>query len=409
MLASDKFDTTSAYEPNKNKALNSKMPNKLVNNGSMILWDIDFPEPGIYNIYMTGIILGKPLLECGVVLPGEQTILGVFNMTPLETVAPNTTTTVGTIDVPVSGINPFFIRVKRSSGRQIIIDTISFTGPAKAILRVLDTIPNTRLWHHAAAAYVRGYFTVKNPAFVYREIIPVKWQPNTFTTIAFNGGYIGMVVGDAMGMSIWNAPNAPVNQILASGPTVTTKLYNHEGNGVQFRLPYKTVEGGRYGFMLGIKYVPKTAEIPTGATDMSCWFIDLTVPTIPANWSFVGTVRRFSLVTIGGGKGNMFSSVGGFLENPSTSNGHLYTRTVATGNSWASLDGKTWVPSSQETYSTKNWNNTSARIYPNAEGFVEYSIGGRIECPNKGLLTLERDTDTILPNVPGHLNNFILD
>jgi hypothetical protein len=109
---------------------------------------------------------------------------------------------------------------------------------------------------------------------MYREFIATEWKPNTFTTIAFNGGYVGIVVGQSTGMSIWNAPSGVPNIILETGENVKTKTYDHEGCGTQFSLPYKVKEGVRYGYMLRIEHIQKNSEFPNGVTDYSSWFID---------------------------------------------------------------------------------------------------------------------------------------
>jgi len=89
------------------------------------------------------------------------------------------------------------------------------------------------------------------------------------------------------------------------------------------------------------------------------------------------------------------------LENPSTSNGHLYVRKVAVGNGWASMNGLEWSPSVKETYSTKYPRNAQGGPYALDPNMIEYGIGGRVSCPNNGSYTLTPDPTTrkVLPHL----------
>jgi len=403
---SPEFNTINAYEPNKNKSIGSAAPNKSATLGFTLFWDIIFPAPGSYSIHLYAHFIGQTGLECGMILPGERVIMAESAHKP-GAVFPATKSIVkvalGTLDIPTAGTHPVFIRINKSSGRLLIVNSLmisSHTPDANSVGVVELNAKDIRLAHHAAAAYSRSFFTVRNPEFIYREFIPTQWRPNTFTTIAFNGGYVGIVVDKSTGMSIWNAPNGRPNQILETGDGVKTKTYNHEGSGTQFSLPYLVHEGRRYGYMMRVEQHPKSTELPDGATDFSSWFIDLSPVSnsttiaekfIP-EWKFIGKVRRFCLNELGSGDNKTtFSSIGGFLENPSTSNGHLYVRKVAVGNSWASVDGREWIPSVQETYTTKNYGNAHGCQYAGDPNMIEYGIGGRVSCPHNGKLTIQPD------------------
>jgi hypothetical protein len=404
IYSSPEFNTINAYEPTTNKSIGSFAPNKSAVVGFTLFWDLIFPAPGIYSIHLTAHFVDKIGLECGMILPGEQKI-----MTRPEHktgfVFPATKSIVkvhlGNLEIQSAGTHPVFIRITKSKGRLLLINSLSVSSktPDAKSVRVFELSSQgvARIAHHAAAAYSRSFFVVSNPEFIYREFIPTQWRPNTFTTIAFNGGYVGIVVDKSTGMSIWNAPNGKPNQLLETGEGVKTKTYDHEGSGIQFSLPYLVREGKRYGYMMRVEQYPISTEFPTGATDFSSWFIDLSPVSSSATivnnfipeWKYIGKVRRFCLNELGSGDGKTtFSSIGGFLENPSTSNGHLYVRKVAVGNSWASVDGREWVPSCTETYTTKHWNNAQGGPYGLDPNMIEYAIGGRVVCPNKGQFIL---------------------
>lgn len=417
---SPEFNTVNAYEPNKNKSIGSLAPNKSAGTGFTLFWDLIFPASGTYEIHLTAQFVGPIGLECGMILPGEKHIMAQSPNNPgfmFSATKSAVKVKLGTLDILTAGTHPIFIRITKSGGRLLLINSLSVSSPtlnAKSVkVFELRTQGIARLAHHAAAAYSRSFFTVRNPEFIYREFIPTQWRPNTFTTIAFNGGYVGIVVDKSTGMSIWNAPNGKPNQILETGEGVKTKTYDHEGSGTQFSLPYLVREGRRYGYMMRVEQHPKTAELPVGATDFSSWFIDLTplsnstaiAEKFVPEWKYIGKVRRFCLNELGGGDGKTtFSSIGGFLENPSTSNGHLYVRKVAVGNSWASGDGREWVPSCAEIYNTKNWHNAQGGAYAWDPNMIEYSIGGRVSCSNKGQFVLR--PDPTLRSIPAHLLEF---
>ena len=409
MYFSPEFNTINAYEPTKNKSYGSVAPNKSAGVGFTLFWDLIFPAAGTYGIHFTAQFVGQTGLEFGMVLPGEQKMIGTSANKP-GYVFPATKSEVkvllGNLDIPNAGTHPIFVRITKSSGRLLIVNSLSVSSQSDDVAKSvsvfeLRTQGIARMAHHAAAAYSRSFFTVRNPEFIYREFIPTQWRPNTFTTIAFNGGYVGIVVDKSTGMSIWNAPNGKANQTLEIGEGVKTKTYDHEGSGTQFSLPYLVREGRRYGYMMRVEQHPTSPELPTGATDFSSWFIDLSPISTSATitekfvqeWKYIGKVRRFCLNELGGGdRKNTFSSIGGFLENPSTSNGHLYVRKVAVGNGWASADGREWVPSCAETYSTKNWHNAHGGAYAWDPNMIEYGIGGRVVCPNKGNFILRPDS-----------------
>ena len=420
IYSSQEFNTINAYEPTKNKSIGSPAPNKSAGVGFTLFWDLIFSSPGTYDINLTAQFVGPIGLECGMILPGEQKIMGISANKP-GYMYPATKSIVkvplGTLDIPSAGTHPIFIRITKSSGRLILISSLSVSSKisdAKSVkVFELRTQGIARLAHHAAAAYSSSFFTVRNPEFIYREFIPTQWRPNTFTTIAFNGGYVGIVVNKSTGMSIWNATNGKPNQILETGEGVKTKTYDHEGSGTQFSLPYIVREGRRYGYMMRVEQYPKSAELPTGATDFSSWFIELSPisnsETIAINfvpeWKYIGKVRRFTINELGGGDGRTtFSSIGGFLENPSTSNGHLYVRKVAVGNGWASADGRQWTPSIIESYNTQYPQNAQGGPYAGDPNMIEYAIGGRVSCPNNGKFSIRPDP-TRRP-VPQHIIEF---
>ena len=412
MECGGKFDTKHAYEPNINKIIGSLSPNKMLVVGFTVYWDLIFKTAGNYDLFLECHPVGSTTIEFGYVLPGEKVCIAGSIILPKRSIVKSFK--LGVLNIPKADTYPVFIKITKSSGRLLLINTISLTGPNEVGIVELKDIPTARYIHHAAAAYSRAYFKTKNPQFMYREFIATDWKPNTFTTIAFNGGYVGIVVGQSTGMSIWNAPSGVPNIILETGENVKTKTYDHEGCGTQFSMPYKVKEGVRYGYMLRIEHIQKNSEFPNGVTDYSSWFIDLennsSLETTEPNkkWLFIGKVRRFCLNNFGeGDKMTTFSSVSGFIENPSTSNGHLYTRKVAVGNSWASVDGISWDASISETYTTKHWESYCGAsggpydIYPN--DFIEYAIGGRIRCHNKGSYTLSREAPK---NPPTHIMTF---
>jgi hypothetical protein len=133
----------------------------------------------------------------------------------------------------------------------------------------------------------------------------------------------------------------------------------------------------KYGFY--IRY-----DETDGNTIYSGYFINLgpvDAPLENPEWIFIGKVLHYTTYVIE-------SRIGGFLENFMTANGHLYQRSVAMGNSWMSIDGVNWVPSAHEEAVLFDLNNQQASTHNpanNLEGFIKYSIGGRLGTVDEGL------------------------
>ena len=208
--SSQEFNTINGYEPHKNKSIGSIAPNKIAGVGSIIYWDLIFQEAGTYSLHLSAQFVGPTGLEFGVMLPGENRVMGVSANKPgyVFPASKPVKVCLGTLEIPVAGTHPVFIKITKSSGRLLLVNSISVTSQTQDAGKVgifaLKSQPVTRIAHHAAAAYSRSFFTLTMPQFMYREFIPTQWRPNTFTTIAFNGGYVGIVVGKSTGMSFGN-------------------------------------------------------------------------------------------------------------------------------------------------------------------------------------------------------------
>lgn len=367
--------------------------------GDRVYIDVKFTEESTYEIY-ADIEFNKNVevkLQTGIIYPGFIQHPKTLSTTTI--LNPNTTGVIPPISVsglligkvtllPNQGlIQPVFIRNATNLQNKIHIKSIKIVGPHKieyVYTEWWNKVNNTgkRPYQHANHIVSNSIFdNILNPRHVYKEMIILKWHRHTYAT-AINGPSTYMGIDFSEGrivFSVWHAikddgTHIP-NLVTEVGKNVESKPFTHEGSGSYFTLRYNKFNstplmiGHKYGFYIYYN------DRKDGTTEYSAYFINLgpvDKPISNPEWILIGKVLHYASY-------NVDNRIGGFLENFMTANGHLYQRSVAIGNAWASTDGITWVPSSHEEAVMDDLNMQQATTYttPNA-GFIIYSIGGRL-------------------------------
>jgi len=370
----------------------------LLNQGDRVYIDVKFTELGTYKIYADIEFNNNQTvnLQTGLIYPGFQQHPTKLITQSIQNEPAITYHLIGEIDLLADKqydlTQPVFIRNASKLASKIHIKNIKVVGPAP--IEYVYTVwwdktnkKGKRPYQHADNLYSNSRFKdIVNPRHMYKEMIPLKWQRHTYAT-AINGPCCYMGLDFAAGniiFSIWNATKDGKeipNQILETGPLATSRNFGHEGSGSNFNLAYNRVFPDkklqlrdRYGFY--IRY----DEANDNSTEYSGYFINLgpiDKPFENPEWIFLGKVKHYTTYIIE-------PVIGGFLENFMTANGHLFQRSVAMGNSWMSIDGKTWMASTHEEVVLFDLKNQQSSTFTdcNLEGFAVYSAGGRLGMPD---------------------------
>ena len=405
----------------------------LKNAGDRVYLDVKFTEYSTYQIYADIEFNGNPsvTLQPGIIYPGTlQHPVKLISRKVLKPNVPNTYVLVGQISLlQTQGLapQPVFIRNATTLLNKIHIKRVKIVGTYKIDYAYTEwwnqeTNTGKRPFQHANHIVSNSIFSnIVNPRHMYREMIILKWHMHTYAT-AINGPSTYMGIDFAEGrivFSVWNANKDGVetpNTITFVGKNVESNKFDHEGSGSYFTLKYNKYNttpltiGHKYGFY--IRY----NELEDGNTEYSAYFINLgpqNAPIADPQWILIGKVLHYNTFIVD-------NRIGGFLENYMTANGHLYQRSVAIGNGWASNDGITWVSSTHEEAVMDELSMQQASPYLLAgadAGYIRYSIGGRLGTSDSTALKKHGNlrsfdiyrtaTDTQQP--PVHLTNVTVD
>ena len=212
---------------------------------------------------------------------------------------------------------------------------------------------------HLSAAYCKASPTVKVPRIIglYRQIMPLAAPATSYTTVAFNGGYVGLAGnkdnsgGDQINFSIWGKDAAEVAPADKEHGTIRTRQFTHEGTGWAGRLAYPWKTGQRYQIFVHVRH-------DRDSTIYSAWFGSVD----KGEWLLAGRTRKSGIEFLG--------SAGGFLEHAGKTNREI-PRSTAYGPSWVH-DGRRWLPCTQVEASVKDPLN--ARFFQK-DGWVCLELG----------------------------------
>ncbi len=195
---------------------------------------------------------------------------------------------------------------------------------------------------HLKAAYAIADTKVKDITAFYREIEVIQLQPNTYSAIPFNGGYVGLAGPKRphINFSIWDTKEN--GEVIGEAELIEASRrgrpdnhrFGHEGSGFHSELDYEWKEGERYKV-----YVSVTHD-ESEATTFSAWF----GKADEEDWQLIARIKRPGIHYLG--------RPGGFLEHPGKKNADLL-RTTAFGGGWVS-DGRRWTPVESIKFSCKD-------------------------------------------------------
>jgi len=212
---------------------------------------------------------------------------------------------------------------------------------------------------HLSAAYCTAR-PEKQPVQVvaiYREIIPVAAPPSSYTTVAFNGGYVGLAGnktvtgGDTINFSIWGQDAAEIAPADKKFGTVNTRQFTHEGTGWAGRLAYPWKTGTRYQVFVHVKH-------ESGQTIYTAWFGE----AAKNEWLLAGRIRKAGTHHLG--------HAGGFLEHARKKDAQI-PRCTGYGTSWVH-DGQRWQFCTKAEASVKDPGNAR---FNQRDGVVYLEIG----------------------------------
>jgi len=200
---------------------------------------------------------------------------------------------------------------------------------------------------------------------IYRQIIPAAAPHSSYTTVAFNGGYVGLAGnkdgkrGTTINFSIWGKDAEEVEPADKRHGTIKTRQFTHEGTGWAGRLAYPWEVGKRYQIYVHVKH-------EEGDTIYSAWFGDAD----KEEWLLAGRTRKQGI--------HHLAKAGGFLEHAGTKNMET-PRSTGYGPAWVH-DGAQWLPCTQYKMQLKDPDN--ARFY--RQDHVAYLVIGLGETSGQG-------------------------
>jgi hypothetical protein len=259
---------------------------------------------------------------------------------------------------------------------------------------------------HADASYCISYIPTLNGKWFYRELKFTDYEPNTYCTFAFSGGYIGLApkknnTDFQKGKIVFSVWDSPEGKPICTNKHKNTfvKRFTHEGNGTHTSYQYVIREKVSYGLLLNIKYVQDSRG--KNCTDYSAYVIDVSKqePVL-----YIATIRRPGKHYPGQAylSGKPYTRLGSFIENPSSANGHLYHRRYMVGNDWV-YDGNKWYSAHKLVYQNKDSTNSNAK---RVNSFLHIGIGAFRGVKNGKLVN---NQEVIIKNkrIPRILKKFV--
>lgn len=291
----------------------------------------------------------------------------------------------------------FYIKLVHVRNFNVVLSNVAINNTI--MINTTQDIINNRM---AKPVYTRGIVNIINPVYMYREMSIIENKRDMFATVSFPSGYFGFVYENKrVAMSVWDAyvgDKIIKNEVILLGPNAIHSRFDHEGNGDNIAINYNIRVGYRYGFM--VKNI-----IENDISFISCYFADLgpgsTTPT-RVEWLYLGTIKHHKINSLA--LNNNQSVLRGFYEHFSATDGMLYRRSIMIGNTWASTDGETWVPSDLEEFEmvADDKSNSRAQILDEKNGLISVSVGGKINMASK-ILTLDRKAYKNIVKQPAHL------
>lgn len=186
---------------------------------------------------------------------------------------------------------------------------------------------------HLKAAYASAGSPVKKIMALYREIEAVEVPPGTYSTVSFNGGYVGLASPGRrekhLNFSIWDTKEK--GRVIGEAELVEASTrgkprnhrFGHEGSGFHSELDYAWKPGVRYKVFVAAAHTD-------GQTTYSAWFGIAGTK----EWMLIARIKRPGIHSL--------HKSGGFLEHVGKKNPDL-TRSTAFNGGWVN-DGAAWHP-----------------------------------------------------------------
>jgi hypothetical protein len=373
MKVLSEFDMIDAYESSRSKRLGSSHPN-LLSKGNRLYWDITVTDQGSYDVYVN--LKDKKELEykivCGIhKRDGVDAYARTVKQSSASFQPDSNSLYVGTLELYP---NDKYLYIQTCNHDIIPINGCSIWGPSEVKVDRITSNKQLRDRRHCSACYFRSLYDDKFN-YYYREYEFKKLPSQTYATLAFVNGYIGLVPGKQFNFSIWHG-NGRKCKVVKANPMTYQKEFTHEGNGIHTHFKHNIVADKRYALMLKLEHGQEEQGLKY--TDYTAFFNVFDEYNEPSQWVYIATIRKYGQHYHTGGiriKGKYYSSIGGFLEQPGKANGHLYERSVLVGNDMASLDGENWHQSSSMVYHNKVEDNSTCIPYPSDRRML-VGIGG---------------------------------
>lgn len=372
--------TKDAYKVTSNKKVNSKYPDLLVTARDKLFWDIKVSKEGKYKFYIecSNSDNNNAFIMSGLwKRDGDITYTKHFDILKTGEYLNFT----GELDF-TEGNHHIFFELHTQLSKSLRVKRCLITGPEQVRVNKITNDEVMKKRRHAQACYFKGLYEDYKPMYYYREYEITKNVFQTYCTMAFSGGYIGLVPGKQFNFSVWHSKtNENKNKLINKNNNLVAREFTHEGTGIHTHYPWDIKENVKYGLILKLEYnKEKIEEDEIECTDYSAYFTEFDNKNVPSEWIYMGTIRSYGEHRYTGEmtkNGTKYNIIGGFLEQPGKSNGHLLTRSVKVGNDMASEDGINWRFADYMEYSCKDSNNSRCVPYPEDKR-MEVSIGGKI-------------------------------
>jgi len=196
---------------------------------------------------------------------------------------------------------------------------------------------------HLKAAYAAAVSPVKKVTALYREIEAVEVPSGTYSTVSFNGGYVGLASsgsrGNHVNFSIWDTKEK--GRVVGEAELVEASKHSqprnhrfgHEGSGFHSELEYAWEPDVRYKVYVAVEHAG-------GSTTYSAWF----GLADKEEWMLIARIKRLGI--------HFLKKSGGFLEHVGKKNPQQMRSTAFNGG-WV-CDGTAWHQIRQVRFSCKD-------------------------------------------------------
>jgi hypothetical protein len=223
------------------------------------------------------------------------------------------------------------------------------------------------MMYHAKPAFLftKAGETIDEIGGVYREMKVTKHVHFTLYTMSFPGVFVNMVYDDSNGYISFEVGKPDEKcSLIDNNPKSSVKAANK----IQITCPYQFKEGVNYKIFI------RTKTLMLSEKEHTVYYLYFGIAK-NSKWNFVGAVAR-------PGKHNA-DSLCSSIENVGNFNGHLYTRKLATGNTWVFDKNKKSTLINSMTFVNQDPNNSDVRTYKHNR--IELQIGGKYGGVTKNL------------------------